>query len=224
MPAIAEVSIKRTAAVLLLAGGLLLSGARGAEKEEPFPEFQPIRAMVLQHFSRMPLYREGDLISQGQVQPLLGGLARLGLELPDPKGFIERIPAEGSFLVQQLRTRPGREFMLHLSGSPAAYERLERLAAMKRGKKTVAELIRRGEKGAGVIVYFAEESDGKKMGRLMARRGQSPNFNESTGKIYTVDQLLGELEKLYRQTQQPAPASPRSIAGGEPAAGRPGGR
>jgi hypothetical protein len=205
MPAIAEVSIKRAAAALLLAGGLLLSGTRGAEEEETSPEFQPIRAMVLQHFSRMPLYREGDLISQGQVQPLLGNLARLGLDLPDPKAFIERVPAEGSFLVRQLRTRQGREFMLHLAGSPAAYERLERLAAMKRGKKTVAELIHRGEKGAGVIVYFAEEPDGKKMGRLMARRGQSPNFNESTGKIYTVEQLLGELEKLYRKAQQPAP-------------------
>jgi hypothetical protein len=199
MPAIAEVSIKRTVAVLLLAGGLLLSGARSAEKEEPLPGFQPIRAAVLEHFARLPLHREGDLISRGQVQPLLGHLARLGLELPDPKGFLERIPPEGSFLVSQLRSRQGREFMLHLSGSPAAYERLERLAAMKRGRKTVTELIRRGEKGAGVIVYFAEDPDGKKMGRLMARRGQSSNFNESTGKIYTVAQLLGELEELYRR-------------------------
>jgi len=214
MPSAAELSTARKAAALLLAGGLLLSGARGAEKQQTSPEFRPIRAMVLQHFSRLPLYREGDLISRGQVQPLLNGLARLGLELPDPKGFIERIPSEGSFLVRQLRTRQGREFMLHLAGSPAAYERLERLAAMKRGKKTVAELIRRGEKGAGVIVYFAEEPDGKKMGRLMARRGQSPNFNESTGKIYTVQQLLGELEKLYRKAQQPA-ADSRSQAPAE---------
>lgn len=207
----AELSIARQVAALLLAGGLLLSGAPGAEKEGTSPAFQPIRALVLRHFSRLPLYREGDLISRGQVQPLLDDLARLGLELPDPKGFIERIPAEGSFLVSQLRTRQGREFMLHLAGSPAAYERLERLAAMRRGRKTVAELIRRGEKGAGVIVYFAEDPDGKKMGRLMARREQSPNFNESTGKIYTVDQLLDELEKLYRQTQQPA-ADSRSQA------------
>jgi len=224
MHSVAEVSFKRTAAALLVAGGLLLSGAGSAENEETSAGFQPIRAMVLGHFSRLPLYREGDLISQGQVGPLLGDLARLGLELPDPKGFLERVPAEGSFLVRQLRTRQGREFMLHLSGSPAAYERLERLAAMKRGKKTVAELIRRGKKGAGVIVYFAEEPDGKKMGRLMARRGQSPNFNESTGKIYTVAQLLGELKKLYRQAQQPASGTRGSLAGSKPAAGPPGGR
>jgi hypothetical protein len=206
-----EVSIPRAAALAVL-GALLISGAGGADEPKSPPGFKPIRAAVSQHFAQIPLQQMEDVISRGQVQPLLSELARLGLEVPDAKAFLERCPADDSFLVVQLRTRHGREFMRHLAGSPGAYEKLERVAAMKRGRRTVAEMIRRGEKGAEVFIYLAEEPDGRKAGRLMARRGQSPDFNQPTRKIYTVAQLLAELQKLYRQAHHPAAQSPRPQA------------
>jgi len=204
MPRLAAIAVLLAGAALTPASAAAPARAPGPDKRAGSPAFQPIRSFVLQYFSRLPDFRKGDLISQGQVRPLLEHLTGLGLAVPDPKDFLARVPAEDSFLVRQLRTRQGRKFMRHLSGVPGVYDRLERLAAMKRGRKTIVELIGRGKKGAAVIVYFADEQDGQKMGRLMARRGQSPDFNKSTGKIYTVDQLLDELENLYRQTEQAA--------------------
>jgi len=169
------------------------------ERQDRSAAADPVRAYVLQYFASLPGYRPGDLISQSQVKPLLGGLPELGVELADPEALVARVPADGSFLVRALRTRQGREFMRYAAGAPNIYDRMDKMSRMRRGQKTVRELISRGRKGADVFDYLANDPDGEKAGKLMARRGQSSDFNKQTKKIYTVEELIEALKN-------PAPA------------------
>jgi hypothetical protein len=208
-------SLLSAVAWVLLASAATVVAAEDAGGDGSSPDVDLVRTHVLRYFSGLPGYRPGDLISQSQVKPLLGQLTKLGLELPDPKALLARVPADGSFLARELRTRQGREFMRHLGGTPQAYDRMERVSQMKRGQQTVRELIARGRKGADVFDYFANQPDGKKAGKLMAQRGQSSNFNQQTGKIYTVDQLLAELKKLQppkAETGESAKKSPPRVS------------
>ncbi len=183
-------------AALLLAAFALPEYAQAARPNGPPDDFQPFRSHVLRYFAGLPNYQPGDLITQSQVKPLLAQLVNLGFPLTDPEALLARVSPDGSFLARELRTRQGRDFMRYLSGTPEAFARMERVARMKRGQQTVRDLVARGRKGADVFDYFAGTSDGKKAGKLMARRGQASGFNKQTEKLYTVDQLLAELNKM----------------------------
>ena len=58
------------------------------------------------------------------------------------------------------------------------------------------ELIKSGG-GGKVINYFTTTKDGTRMGKMMAKKPRSADFNKPTGRIYTAQMLLDHLKKSY---------------------------
>ncbi|HUT10697.1 MAG TPA: hypothetical protein VMY42_09385 [Thermoguttaceae bacterium] len=187
--------------VAIVCGGAAIwcaGGAGSATQDKSVPPFDEIRLAVLEHFESMPDYRPGDIITRSEVERLFARLKRIGFVPADGVTILEKVPSESDFMVRQLRTPAGREFMQEISPHPGVYDRLERLAGLRRGKDTVAELIRRGPKGAEVIAYFATDPDGIKASKLMSTPTKGgKDYGKSTGRIYTVNALLEALQKSH---------------------------
>jgi len=182
----------------VLLGTTLSADIRAAPPRKPLPKWADVEKAVSHHFAAVPGYRTGDIISRGQVAPLFGRLDTLGFSVADRQEILEKVPPDGDFLVRQLRTPAGLKFMRRIAPHADAYDRLERISSLHRGKQTVKELIGRGVKGADVIGYFASDPDGKKANRMMSKSTKGGrNFDKPTGRIYTQRTLLDELRRQY---------------------------
>jgi len=178
-----------------------------AAGDKPMPEFNEVEETVLRHFSMLPDYQPGDIITRSEVQPLFAQLKRMGWLVADRKTILNNVPADSDFLVRQLRTRQGRKFMRQVSAHANSYDQLERISALPYGRRTVHELIREGSKGAGVIEHFVSTPEGAQVGRQMARKPRSADFNKPTGRIYTAEMLLERLETSHRAAKKATEAA-----------------
>jgi hypothetical protein len=167
----------------------------------PLPPFDEIDRAVQEHFQSLPDYRSTDLITRDQVEKVLTKVVNLGLPLPDRQKILDRVPSRGEFLVDQLATPKGRDFMRAIAEFPDAYDRLDRLSRLPRGKQTVQDLIR-GPDGAKMIEYMTTTPGGGAMGRMLSQDPGGTNFNASTGRIYTQVLLVSELKKSYLAAQK----------------------
>lgn len=162
---------------------------------KPIPSFAEVRRTVLEYYEDEERdYKPGDLITQTEVAPLLALLKERGLPLTDGKKILEKVPAKGEFLVDQLSTKNGRKFMRRISKYPDAYDRLDRLSRLPHGKQTVRDLIR-GPGGEKMIEYMTTTEGGKELGKQLSNAPDGKNFNQPTGRIYTVALLLDRLEQ-----------------------------
>jgi len=176
--------------VVLLAAASILSAAPPPAP----PSAAKVRQVVADFFAKMPPYREGDLIDRAQVEVLLKQLKAIGCQIPQPEAIASRVPDPGEWLVAELRTPAGRALMRQVARYPGAYDRLDRLSTMPQGKQTIRDLVR-GPDGYKMIEYLSTQKGGREMGKMLSRAPGAPDFNRPTGRIYTADALLKELEK-----------------------------
>ena len=110
------------------------------------------------------------------------------------------MPADDDFLVTNLRTPAGRKFMGRMGQYAGGYDRLERLARLPHGEQTVRDLIR-GPGGDEMVKYMTQTPGGKALGRQLSNAPAGEGFNETTGRIYTAQALLGRLQRSYAGQQ-----------------------
>ena len=103
---------------------------------------------------------------------------------------------DNSFLVGELATPDGKEFMRKISQSPGTYSRLDRLSQLSQGQQFVTQLVG-DEGGDDLITYLATTNGGHNLGQMMAGTPNGTDLNLPTGRIYTADDLLGVLKKAY---------------------------
>jgi hypothetical protein len=161
-----------------------------------------LRAAVSQYFEAQEGYRQGDLITREQVEPLLASLRKMGLAPPDAKQILGDVLPADSFLPQQLASRAGRAFMRRIAGYPDAYDRLDRLSELPRGRQTVRDLIR-GRDGYKMLQYMTTTRGGKQLGKMLSKSPGAGDFNAPTGRIYTADGLLLRLEQSRKASSKP---------------------
>lgn len=183
-----------SAAIVLFTVALAVAADKPAARTKPIPSLSEVRQVVLRYFKAQPDFRSGDLITRNQVEPLLRQLQKLGLPLPDAKQILELTPASDEFLAQQLRTPNGRSFMRKISGYKDAYDRVDRLSRLPIGQQTVRDLIR-GPGGEKMIEYMTTASGGKELGKMLSDAPLGKNFNDPTGRLYTVEKLMARLEQ-----------------------------
>ena len=170
--------------------------ADGPAKGQPLPPFAEVQLAVLRYFEARPNYRPGDLITREDVRPLLAELQKKGLPLPDAKQILEKVPAKGEFLVDQLSTPNGRRFMRRIAVYPDGYDRVDRLSRLPQGQQTVRALIA-GPDGDKMIQYMTTAKGGRELGQMLSEDPGGANFNASTGRIYTVPLLLARLQQSH---------------------------
>jgi len=187
--------------VLLIASLLTAAGALPARAADSMPDYQLVQSVVTRHFKAIPEFREGDIITKSDAEPVFDYLRRLSWNVSRRKQILDKVPGDSDFVVRQLRSKGGRKFMRQVSGYPLAYDRLYRLAAMPRGRVIVNDLIHTKD-GSKLIAYMSNTQRGKKLGNMLGKAPRGEEFNKPIGKIFTVEALLKELKKAYQHDIQ----------------------
>jgi hypothetical protein len=172
-----------------------------AKPEKPLPAFADAKKVIVGYFEGLPGYQPGGILARGEVEPLFEHLNLMGWQVAEQKAITDRVPADDSFLVRQLRTPEGRKFMTQVSQYPLGYDRLDRLAKLPRGPELIRQFIR-GPEGYKMIEYMTETPNGKNLGDMLSQASNGKNFNKPTGQIYTVDSLLDVLKDRYDEAKQ----------------------
>lgn len=197
--------ISTTVALFL---GLVTTGAEGqrprasqparaaqpVRKAPALPSMSAIKQAVESNFKADPNYRPGDLITRDEVEPLLAKLQRMGLPLPDAKQILEKVLTSDDFVAKQFSTPNGQKFMRQINRYKGGYDRVDRLSRIPLGEQTVRDLIR-GPDGYKMIEYMITAPGGRALKDEFARVPKGQDFNDPTGRIYTEEQLLAQLEK-----------------------------
>jgi hypothetical protein len=174
------------------------------------PPFNRVVQTLTDYFRSLPDFQRRDLLSQQHVAGALDALAKAGWDVPDADKIVELALPENSFLVGELATPDGKEFIRKISQSPGTYSRLDRLSRLSQGQQIVSQLV--GDVGGDVfITYLATTNSGHNVGTMMAGTQDGTDLNLPTGRIYTADDLLAVLKKAYAK-QIAAPAQPNSAA------------
>jgi hypothetical protein len=207
---------RRRLGVIWAAGLLALTlplTARGADKSKStaLPSLEQVAKAVVGTFDALSDHEPGDIITQTEATKALAAVQKLGWAVPDGKALLKRVPAEGEFLVEVLRTDGGRRFMRQISGYPMGYDRLDRLSLMPHGKKTVRALVR-GPDGYKMIEYMTTHPGGKGLGRQLSRGKRGAGFNDPTGRIYTAEDLLDEVRQLYEEAKKARQTPARKLS------------
>jgi hypothetical protein len=187
-------------AILLAGYSVLLFAALGAAPSKPkLPSFDDVRKTAFKFFDAQPNFSPDQIITQSQVQGLFEKLKAIGWEVPEQQKILELIPGDQETLVKDLRTPDGRKFSKQIARLPNAYDRLDRLIRMPTGRSAVARLIK-GPDGVWLLQYMTEDPGGKEMGKMLSNTPTGKNFNQPTGRLYTLAALLNELQGVYTAT------------------------
>jgi hypothetical protein len=183
-------------AVVVIALLATIGRVQAAEPKAMPSEFSKIEKAVRSYFKTLPDYQPGDIISRSQVEPLLKRADLFGWLGKQREAILDDLLEDNDFLVQQLRSDSGREFLKKTADYPGGLDRLDRWSRMNHGQKTVRSLIRLPV-AENLIEYMVEEPGGKVLGRHESRAPGGTNLNESTGRIYTVPMLTARLKTAY---------------------------
>lgn len=184
--------------LLVLAGWLSLAD-RADAASAALPEFAAVSQAVADYFDSLRGHQPTDLVTQSQVAEALDAVAEVGWDVPERDALVKRTLADGSFLVRELATPAGKKFMRNIARYPGAYNRLDRLSTISGGQKVVRQLIH--EKGGyEMIEYMATTPGGHNLGKMMAGAQQGVDLNKPTGRIYTADDVVAALKKVYEET------------------------
>lgn len=202
---------RQVARYALLGWSLLASASIAANPAATtkLPKWEQVQAAVNDYFRTLPGYQPGGIVTRTDVRPAFPQLEKLGWAVADREAILTQLPAEGDFLVQQLRTPAGRKFATRIATIPDGYDRLERLSRLPSGRATVRDLI--GSKGGDKLIeYLATTPGGNELGKMLSKDSNGPRFNQPTGKIYTAEQVLARLKRSYAEATGTEPtAAPR---------------
>ena len=153
------------------------------------------------HFESEPDYVDGDLISRSQVEPLIEQFQDMGWTVFDRDEILAEIPEDEDYIVRKFSTEKGRRFMRAIAKYPKAYDRLDRLQRIPRGRKLIHEMIH--AKGGRKIMKHLTTADGDKNLRMVVGRvPRGFKFKVPTGRILTVKRFLERLEEAYHEDQE----------------------
>jgi hypothetical protein len=182
-------------ATFILASWFITTAATQAA-EPQIPPFEVVQATVDAYFHADSEYQPGDLIVQGQIAEVVALLEKAGWTVPDGDKLVARGVPDGSFLARVSAKPEGNHFLRKIAGFPGAYSRLDRLSTISGGQKLIRDLMdtKGGDK---LIEYLATTKQGHNLGQMMAGVQKGVDLNKPTGRIYTQDELLAELQRLH---------------------------
>jgi hypothetical protein len=167
-----------------------------AAQPEKSSEFDAIARVVESYFARLPDYQHGDLICRGQVEAVLNNVAATGWKKFKPSAILDSCLPDNAFIVRELSSPAGKRFMRKIARQPGAYSHIDRLSSIPRGQAVIRELVHTPG-GDEMITYMTTTKGGSNLGNMMSGVRGGTNLNKSTGRIYTVDDLLATLKKLH---------------------------
>lgn len=170
-------------------------------KTTPWPTFAQVEKAVEKHFSTFKKYRKGDLLSQSDVAPVFDALEKLGWKVADREEILKRAPGDRELMVRILRSDPDRAFMRDSQKYPGGYDRIDHLSRLSDAETLLGRLTA-GPDGYKMIDYMTTTPWGKTMGEMLSQDPNGQGFNQSTGRIYTEQQLIARLKQSYAKAEK----------------------
>jgi hypothetical protein len=189
--------VRRAGKTLVLVAALFAPIATASAAK--LPSFGKVVQAMTGYFESQQDYQAGDLLNQSQAAGALEAIAAIGWEVPQAEKIVSLALADNSFLVKQLATPKGKQFMRKIAKSPGTYSRLDRLSRISNGQSAVKILIR-DPGGDTMLTYMATTQGGKNLGAMMAGTPNGTNLNKPTGRIYTADDLLAVVRQAYAKS------------------------
>lgn len=183
----------------------LSTDAAGLQAAEPkqLPDFATIQKIVAETFSAESGHRPGDLIARGEVEPLFAKFEKAGWKVADRKEICQSLLSDQHVLVKKLHTQAGKKFMRQVADDPEVYDRLDRFVRLPRGERMLQDLID-GPDGYKLFDYMTKTSGGHELGKMLSNAPRGRDFNDETGRIYTVKMLDQRLKTSYARAEAQA--------------------
>jgi hypothetical protein len=174
----------------------------GQSSGEALPDWAEVRGVLESQLASLPDHQPGDLITAADAAPALRELEQMGWSDVSRGQTASRLLEDGSFLARELRSPPGRLFMRRVSGYRLIYDRLDRVSQMPGGQRLIHDMIRLPDghryaqmnphQGVPSMVEFLPKGVSGKSPRVT-------DLDKPTGRIYTQNDLLTQLQAEYRQ-------------------------
>ena len=197
----------RTGPLVFVAATIFALASTLVAGQTALPEFAKVEQWVQGHFASQAGRESHDLILRRDVEQVLDGLKQQGWDVAERKEILALSLANDDWLAKRLETNAGRKFMRDMSSYPDGYDKLDRLRRLPDGQRILDRLIK-GPDGYKMIEYLTNQPGGREMGRMLSDAPKGKNFNQPTGRIYTVDDLLKRLQESHAAAQR-GPAKTR---------------
>jgi hypothetical protein len=172
---------------------LVLSTARPAWGK--LPTFDAVEQTAREHFAAKSGYRDGDVITKSDVQPLIKKLEKQGFPVTEKQQGVDPLLPDASPLAQLLRTPAGARLMSQCRSLPNVYDRLERLCRFPAGRALVADII--GQQKLDVLATLCTPEGAQQLQAHFFPEPAVVNFDTVSGKVYTQAQLIEHLRILH---------------------------
>lgn len=187
-------SLRFTASATLFAAlSAFAVSAVSAAEPQPLSRAQ-IQQVVASHLRSNPDYVPGDLITQGDVEPIFNTLIEQGSPPADNESLYDAFLSDRDHLAKSLRTPEGRKFMRAVARLPNVFDRLERLSWSETGQLMLDELIASAD-GPKLLEKILTPEGMAKIEESLRKDPRGGNFQLPTGKVHTADQLIDRLEE-----------------------------
>jgi len=156
---------------------------------------QKLEALAAKHLSAKADYQPDDLITRGDVEPILNELIQNNVPVSkDGEDAYGQLLRDSDPLVLLLRTAEGQKFMRKVSKIEGAYDRLERFAWLPEGQVVIQKLIN-DPKGVKIFAEMATPEGMKVVAKRLAADPRGQNFALPTGHIHTAAEFVAMLEQ-----------------------------
>ncbi|MBA4018893.1 MAG: hypothetical protein C0483_17130 [Pirellula sp.] len=178
---------------------VLLLGSGNADAAS-LPKYDEVREIVETHFAAKPGYKDGDLVSKGDVEPILKQLAARGFDVRRKEQGAEMLLADGHPLVKLFRTPAGLQFMRKVKDIPDVYDRFARLSSFAAGHAIVVKII--NTKNVAAATLLCSPAAAREIEEMFPNEQACINFEVSAGRTYTVEQYLDHLRSMLLLTER----------------------
>ncbi|MCA9197119.1 MAG: hypothetical protein KDA87_06245 [Planctomycetales bacterium] len=183
---------------------LLLSWPQVVWSGEPFVirQFGDVERLVSHHFGQLEGYEPGDIISQGQTDPLFKMMATSGWVISDLDELNSLILKDGDFLIRELNTPKGRAFRKKIGDSPRSLTLLDRMSEMSNGRASVHDMIYKLPDGHKIVDTMMNSKRGERLLNRLSKSNSGGNVQKPTNKLYTVELLKKRLGQSFQRDMQ----------------------
>jgi hypothetical protein len=204
---------KSVLVALVTFAGLLNAISINAREKSPsastpptlLPSIAQVAARVNHYFQGLPGHSPNRLIVASEVTPILEQLEKQGWKDLSQADIFTRLVSDTELLARELRSPEGQAFMQRTANYKLIYDRLDRVSRSPGGARLLHDLIRLPDG-----YRYAQVSPPPSVPTLtdLLPKGASgktahvADMNKPTGRIYTVADLLHQLDAVHRQTQE----------------------
>lgn len=174
---------------------LLMSWAVVAADATKLPSFTSHEPALVKLCASAGLERT-DIISKSNAAAMLDALAKQGWNVANRDKLLERVLPDNDFLVAELRSKQGKNFVRQIISMPDGLDRVDRMSRQSQGKYVINMLVTHVD-GPKMIGYMTGPTSNPRLSNLLSAAPPGADLNRPTGRLYTVDDFLNELKKLH---------------------------